>query len=57
MALPEAYANSLLLADFAPKIDVYNHTNYAKKRDDATDNAVLSNSFRILTQLIAWDKK
>ena len=57
MALPRAYANSLLLANLAPKIDVYTQSNYAKNGEDATDNAVLSNSLSILTQLIAWDKK
>lgn len=57
MAFPSTYVNSLLLADFAPKIDVYTQTNYAKHREDAKDNAVLSNSFCILTQLVARDKK
>ena len=57
MILTSTYINSLLLTDLATNMDTYSQADYAKSREKATDNAVLSDSFSILTQLVAGHEK
>ena len=57
MTLARTYINSLLLTDLATNMDTCSQSNYAKSREKATDNAILSDSFSILNQLVAGDEK